>query len=276
MAVVPSDYQGRFVGRVGSVVGYVWKNRACIRAYRRSIAYPNTEGQQLQRSWFVSMVRFASQATPALKLGLRHLAEEHQMTEGNYFVLTNKSHFVRENGAVSIAYDKLLISSGPAADVFFRNPRFGEDQVVSVEFEKNAMALRASGEDRVYLYVYSPTLGMGLLSGGATRRSKSIRIRLPESWSGHQVHLYGFVVDRDGRASNSTYIGTGRVDYYEDHDQDIMQNKSWKDFVDMANRANGVSADVDSPDRAVRRSASSSEGRAGVVDDEVFPQKVPL
>jgi hypothetical protein len=170
---------------------------------------------------------------------MKHMAVEHKMTEGNYFVLTNKAHFLREKGSVTVSYDKLCIASGPAADVFFRNPRFGDDQVISVEFEKNSMALRSSGDDMVYLYVYSPTIGKGILSQGAHRRTKAIRIRLPEDWSGHQVHLYGFVVDRDGRSSNSTYIGMGRVDFYEEHEPDVELSKSWKDFVDMANRANG-------------------------------------
>ena len=43
-------------------------------------------------------------------------------------------------------------------------------------------------------------------------------MRLPQHWSGTEVHLYGFVVDRNGRASNSAYIGSGYVNQPLDND----------------------------------------------------------
>ena len=62
------------------------------------------------------------------------------------------------------------------------------------------------------------------------------------------MHLYGFVVDKDGRPSNTTYIGVGRVNHYEDRGRYIPLNKSWKDFVEMANEVNvGTSVVDDEP-----------------------------
>ena len=31
---------GPFLGKVGTVVGYVWKGRAVVRGYRRAVRYP--------------------------------------------------------------------------------------------------------------------------------------------------------------------------------------------------------------------------------------------
>ena len=239
MARVDSGILGPFTGRVGTVVGYRWKNTHCMRAYVEHIRYPNTESQQRERDWFVSMVRFAAQARPALKLGMKHHAKEAGMTEGNFFVMLNKQHFSHTDGQVEVDYSKLHLSFGPAADVYFHEARFEEDQTVVVDFEKNRLQLRASSEDSVYLYAYAPGLGQGLLSAPVARRSKSVRFRLPEWWSGREVHLYGFVVDKDGRPSNSTYIGVGRVDQYEYQGRYIPLNKNWNDFVDMANEVNG-------------------------------------
>lgn len=227
-----------FVGRLGTVVGYVRNGRACFRTYRAEVNYPNTAAQQCERDWFVQMVRFAGTAKRALQLGLRHKAKEAAMTEGNLFIKSNKQHFHKEKGVVIIDYEQLQLADGAAADVYFRQPRFEEGEVLCVNYEKNNISLRANASDKVYLYVYAPELEEGVLSAPAERRDKQLKIKLPDSWSGKEVHVYGFVVDRDGRASRSTYIGVGRVNHYEDRGRYIPINKGWNDFVNMAQEAN--------------------------------------
>lgn len=241
MGILQQAATGTFRGRVGDTVGYLWKGKACLRAYQPVVHYPNTEGQQQQRNWFVGMVRFAAKANEALRLGLRPKAEEHQMTESNYFILKNKQHFRLVNGTLEIDYDQLQIASGHAADVYFKAARFEEHETVVVDFEKNMMSLRASAEDKVYLYIYAVGHNEGFLTNPVARRCKTLKTRLPENWAGDEVHLYGFVVDKEGRPSNSTYIGVGRVNHYEDRGRYIPLNKNWKDFVDIANEANAAS-----------------------------------
>lgn len=241
MGLILPGMEGSFTGKVGPVVAYKWKGKVCLRSYRSHINYPDTEGQRQQRNWFVSMVRFASKATEALRLGLHRQATEAQMTEGNYFVQLNKSHFRMTKKGVEIDYDELRLSAGSAADVYFKRPRFEEGETVVVDYEKNMMSLRASGEDNVYLYVYAPNLEIGYLSQPSKRRNKTLRVNLPEAWANEEVHLYGFVVDREGRASNSTYLGMGRMDHYEERGQYISINKNWKDFLAIAQEANSES-----------------------------------
>lgn len=226
---------GGFSGKVGTVVGYMWRNRPCLRAYRRTINYPNTEQQQKQRDWFVSMVRFAAQANGALRMGFHQQSLDAQMTEGNYFVMKNKQHFHREGGEVKVDYARLKIAAGTAADVYFKDARFGQDETVAVDFDKNTMSLRASGDDSVYLYIYAPALGAGMLSAAAQRRSKQVALRLPSAWAGHEVHIYGFVVDKEGRASGSTYIGMGRVSHQEERGRYMPVDSKWQEFVNLAN-----------------------------------------
>lgn len=234
MATIYQGINGPFSGRVGPVVGYIWKGRPCLRAYKRDVRYPNTPSQQSERSWFVGMVRFAATAKSALRLGLGHAASEHSMTEGNYFVMKNKAHFAMHEGRQVVNYSLLQLAQGPAADVFFHDAEFGADEVVSVDFERNALQLRASSEDKVYVYAYSEDSKEGFLSAPVPRRSKHLKFRLPEHWSGQVVHLYGFVVDRDGRPSNSTYIGVGKVNHQMEHGHYIPLSNSWLEFVDVA------------------------------------------
>ena len=234
MAKIYQGPLGNFSGKVGTVVGYMWRGRPCIRVYRHAINYPNTEQQQQQRDWFVSMVRFASQATGALKFGFRQKSLEAHMTEGNYFVMMNKRHFHRREGQLSVDYEHLKIAEGSAADVYFKQPHFEQDEIVTVGFEKNTMSLRASGEDSVYIYIYAPDLATGILSAPTTRRSRQVSLKLPTTWAGHEVHIYGFVVDKEGRASNSTYIGPGRVSHEEERGRYRAMDNVWQEFVNLA------------------------------------------
>ncbi len=229
---------GPFIGKVGTNVGYVWKNKPCVRTYRKEVHYPNTADQQRERDWFVSMVRFAAQARQALVLGVHKQAEVASMTEGNYFINKNKEYFQQSNEGLVIDYARLLLAAGPAADVVFHDAVFREHQTVSIDFDKNTLFSRASSDDKVYVFAYSPDLKRGMLVSPAERRKKNITFQLPEDWSGAEIHLYGFVVDREGRPSNSTYIGAGRVDHYSEGGNYIPLNKSWMDFVEMANQAN--------------------------------------
>lgn len=238
MGKLTSGILGPFTGRLGTAVGYMWKQRACVRSYRPHINFPNTPLQQEQHNWFIGMVRFAATANPALKLGFRTLSYDASMTEGNYFVMKNKQHFHMEESGLTVDYDKLQIAAGPAADVYFKSPRFEPNETICVDFDKNSFSIRASSEDSVYLYIYSPALAKGILSAPTARRAKQVRISLPQEWSGAEVHIYGFVVDRERRASNSTYIGVGRVNHYEDRGRYIPLDNNWQQFVDLAKETN--------------------------------------
>ncbi len=242
MGILYEGLNGAFSGKVGPVIGYRWKNRSCIRAYNNKICYPNTQQQQHERSWFVGMVRFAAHAKDAIQLGLRQQAEEKGMTEGNYFISRNKMHFHRiEDGTVEVDYNKLTIAEGAGNNVLFHNPIFRENETLEVNFEKNVIFGKTGSDDQVYLYIYSPELEEGWLTAPTARRNKCIKFQLPEHWSGSIVHIYGFVIEKDGRTSTSSYVGVGKVNHTEERGVYIPINKSWNDFVEMATHANGES-----------------------------------
>ena len=215
MAQLEQGILGPFRGKVGTVVGFMWRGKHVVRAYRKEINYPNTENQQVERAWFVSMVRFAATARPALLLGLRERAARWQMTEGNAFVRMNKGCFGRGRMETIdtietidfIDYQMIKISEGSAAAVRFTTAVVDGDGVLRVSFEKKGVLTRARGCDRVYVYVYNTGTREGLLSAPSERRSGRLSMQLPDGWTELNTKLWGFVVDQEGRASNSSYIG---------------------------------------------------------------------
>ena len=214
MAKLEQGILGPFRGKVGTVVGYLWRGKHVVRAYRREINYPNTESQQAEREWFVGMVRFAATARQALLLGLREMAAREQMTEGNVFVRMNKGCFGRgaaRRVRTGVDYEHIRIAEGAAAPVRFSMASVDENNVLHVDFERNSGMTRAKGSDRVYVYVYNTDTREGLLSHPAERRRGHLVMLLPEGWNERNVRMWGFVVDGEERASGSAYIALGGV-----------------------------------------------------------------
>ena len=208
-------------GTVGTVIGYQWRGRWCLRARPRRVHNPRTDRQQHNRQLFKAVWSFATGLRLPLRTSLRQTALDSHMTECNRFMHINKGCFALDGeGRLTVDYENLAVSEGSVAPVGFVQPVV-EESTVTIPFEKNPLHLRANSDDEVYVLALCPDLDDYRLSAPAYRRTKSISLTLPERWQGHEVHLYGFVTDYAGRASESIYIGVlmnGSVDNREFND----------------------------------------------------------
>lgn len=201
-------------GTVGTVIGYEWRGRWCLRARPLRVRNPRTARQQANRVLFKQMVQLAGSMKKALRKGLHAMSMKEHITECNYFVKYNKECFSLDGEQrMAVDWEQLIISDGPLAA-----PVFGEGQTcrtsptgptsLTVDFQSHAEGERASGDDEVYLHAWCPELGEGVLSVPAYRKAGSVSLELPERWQGKRVHLYGFAVDYEGNASPTTYLGS--------------------------------------------------------------------
>ena len=223
MSLVYNGYMGPVIGRLGPAVGYLWRGRPVFRAYVRHIHYPNTPQQQAERQWFVAMVRFAAEARSALLQGLNEPALRQGMTEGNWFVRSNKQHFhsspklgegdpqgggVCHNSPdqITVDYPRLALSEGPVAPVTPTAVEIADDGILTVDFNKNSHLRHARAIDSVHLYLYNATLRRGLHAAPVRRCAGRVALRLPDGWQQHDLHCYLFVTDTRSLASPTTYI----------------------------------------------------------------------
>lgn len=202
-------FNGGFSGRLGNVVGYNWCGQWCVRSLPSVFHDARTERQLAQRALFAEMVRFAGRVRRVLNVSMRVAARNEHVTPSNLFVRLNKQCFALEGDALSVDYAALRLSEGPVAPVAFDVPQLIDDTTISIAFEKNPEHRNCSQDDEVHLVVYCPELDAFDFSNGFMRRSKRLEMKLNEGWAGKVVHLWGFVVDCAGRASQSTYIGSG-------------------------------------------------------------------
>lgn len=217
-------------GTVGTVIGYQWRGKWCLRARPRFVHNPRTEVQQRNRMLFKEVVLMASTLRSALHKGLHVKALEAQMTECNYFYHRNKACFSLEEGRLAVDYENLQVSEGPVAPVGFGEPE-GESETLTVPFEKNPLHARAGSDDEVRLLAVCMEMDDMRMSPPAYRRSKSVSITLPTEWEGKEVHLYGFVTDYEGRASASTYIGVLMNGLSDEREADLHEELALEDVT---------------------------------------------
>ena len=107
-------------GTVGTVIGYEWRGRWCLRSRPLRVHNPRTAKQQANRSLFKQMVELAGSMKVALRKGLRKRSLEQHMTECNQFVKYNKERFALDGeGKIMVEWESLIISEGEVAAPVF-------------------------------------------------------------------------------------------------------------------------------------------------------------
>ncbi len=211
MAKLDMGILGGFSGRVGTVVGYHRRGAWFVRAYQPHIKDRKSAAQLEQRSRFKAMIQFASPATPVLRVGLRQVAADWQITEGNAFLKINKECFPRESrnprnsrdsrNSRAIDYPSLRFSAGSLAVPAALRYAVEEGGVLHVRWSAEGGALT----DRIYIYVYSPALGTGFALEGE-RGGRHAQALLPEGFADGGLHVWAFAAGKDGRVSATVYV----------------------------------------------------------------------
>ena len=172
MAKQTNGTLGGFVGKLGPVVGYRWKNVWCVRSQTRIVNNPRTEAQQEHRSLFKQEVQLAGRMRWAVNIGLKELSDQMDMTAQNLFVRANQQCFNLVDGRMEVDYANLCVSAGSVAPVAITEWGVDADNVLEVSFEKNPLHLSCSQFDNVYVWVWCPEAGVGYLANAVYRRMK--------------------------------------------------------------------------------------------------------
>ena len=231
-------------GTVGTVIGYEWRGKWCLRSRPLRVHNPRTEKQQANRQLFKQMVALAGTMKLALRKGMHSVSLAMHVTECNLFVKRNKECFTLDSdGRMVVDWEQLIISEGELVAPVFQgiplsqpqaaasSPNLGEqldsrhlgsspmlgegdrrkavvEGYVTFPFAPCAEGELASGDEEVYVYAYCPEMEEGVLSAAAWRRMGNVTLSLPERWQGKEVHFYGFAVNYEGEASATVYIGS--------------------------------------------------------------------
>ena len=200
---------GKQSGRIGQIVGRVTRGKQYFAALP-TVAKDRKVSSKEQdvRLKFKTLTQLAKGFKQGIKVSLERYAKyAPYITPFNHFVKINKDAVHVEGGVAEIEYGAILLAPEGAS--------FDEPLRVSVAFTPNSDVPMADADDNVYLFVYEPESGQGILSAPVKRSSAAVEMRLPSTWSGLTVHVYGFTIgagrDNLGLGSPSAFIGTGNV-----------------------------------------------------------------
>ena len=225
MAKQTDGINGGYRGRVGAVVGYMWRGQWCVRTRPAAFHDAKSERQLAQRELFKASVAFAGSVKSVLRTGLHVPALAAHKTECNYFIMINKRCLVWDDEGLHVDYPNLRVSEGPVAPVAFGAPQRVDECTMVVPFEKNPEHRRADANDKVYIAAFCAETGEAELSIPVYRRTRQVTVVLPTNWAGKEVHLYGFVQDNAGRTSESLYIETTNSEDTSDSEIESMVNE---------------------------------------------------
>ncbi len=259
-----------YQGRVGNTIGYYWRGKWCMRALPAQYKDARTESQVAQRNLFKLTVGFASHARQVIYAGLKAESVRHNLTESNYFMRINKGCFALVDNQLAVDYESLQLSDGPVAPVAFNAPQLIDETTVSITFDKNPLHRSTKSDDMVRLVAYCPELGDFDISAPAYRRGKQLEMKLHEFWAGREVHLWGFVTDNAGRASQTLYIGSGilSTDEWEAEEAE-GESVDATDATAQANPQGGSAA----TDAETAEGANRTDGRAEQLKNQGISKK---
>ena len=258
MARQTAGFMGGFHGRLGPAVGYMWRGVWCVRSYNPHPRNPRTEAQTAHREMFKREVQLASYMSWAVNLGFRDLSYDNGMTPYNMFVHLNQHAFSLVDNIFTVDYSALRLCSGPVAGVSFGEPVWGEGNVLTVTFDRDASGQRGEYYDSVYLYAYCPDMEDGFLAAPVYRRTRRITVALPDGYAGHEVHLYGLVVNEEGEWSETIYAGC------VNSEEGGMRSEEFSEEGGVRNEELGVSSAGWQPaNHVVRGQAVRGSGRDG-------------
>lgn len=218
MAKIRGNLFGGYTGKLGLNYGrYVHGvNLGAMMPTKRDAQKASAQQKDLMER-FATLGILASGFLNAIRLGLKVTAKTMGplVSEFDAFVKLNKDAVHVEGGVAAIEYSDLQIAKGNLPQVGFNAASFEEPLIVKADFTPNSDTPGADAEDSVYMVAYEPTSKMAVMSAPVQRGNGNVEVRVPSTWSGTTVHVYGFTIGagrgNKGVISNSVYVGTGNV-----------------------------------------------------------------
>ena len=216
MAIYNAGYLSPIRKKLGNAVGRKWRTLDVLAVYQPFVSNPKSEAQELVRTRFAFAASLAMAFDSAVKIGFKGICDGTKVPERSMFIKKNWSNVHADTpGAATVDYTELVIAQGSLPECSFGNASFADPLQVEVPMNDTTELPNADAHDKVYLYVYSPEAGAGVMGDVVTRADESVKCLVPAYWNGHRVHAWGFAVgagvDNAGKISVSRYLGSGTI-----------------------------------------------------------------
>ena len=192
MSKTANGYMGIQIGKLGPAIAQMWKGRNVYRSHNPFIHDPKTDAQRQVRTRFGAINQLARALSPAINAGFAYKADAEHNTTRALFTRDNYHLLSYDQGQPDIDMTLLSLADGPLTPVAFGTPSIS-DLTLTVPIANSYSGIGcALDSDRVHLLVANRTKDMAILVSAA-RTDTQLQASLPDTFSGTQVELYGFV-----------------------------------------------------------------------------------
>lgn len=197
------------VGSFAGAVGYIDKQgRVQMRSKPEKVSDPNTKRQREVRLRFLAISTVA-QGMKNVLLGLTPQAKAKRISLRNTFVKYNyaatEGTVYDTNGDGTTDFTLVKLSMGPVGNPTFAAPTSTDPLQIDVAVSGVDADPESTMDNAVvYIVAYNPTLNKSLMAHEKLQ-SGTISIRVPNSWNGENVKVYGFVQRFDSAQAREQY-----------------------------------------------------------------------
>jgi hypothetical protein len=209
MARLSSGIFGPIHGKLGSVVGAVWKQTAYLRTMptERKSGLKATPAQIASREKFKFVNEWLAPFYAYVTVGFRNYAKD--KTEINTAFSKNyRQATVGVYPDLSIDYEKVVLAKGNLAGLYSVKVELAQPDLLKLNWKQNHND-DSSTDDQVMLIVYNRELKIvdGFI-GGCNRANLQCSLELNPKLIGKSLDVYVSVVSLNGkRVANSEYLG---------------------------------------------------------------------
>ena len=207
MAILYNGINGPFSGKVGTVVGYKWKNKAVMRGLPSQRKGGPSPLQLQQHAKFRLMNVFLNPLVSLLNLTFNNLAFE--MTGYNKaFSYNVKNAIAGDYPEYNIDYPMVLISRGDLPNVTMPSVTSSETGILKFSWTDNSGKGKAKPTDMAFVAVFNEEKRQWINKLNlSVRSSGNCSIDVAKLFA-KQVHSYVGFISEDGKeVTDSIYVG---------------------------------------------------------------------
>lgn len=181
-------------GRVGNVVFRKFRSGYVTSSRPEFIKRTPTPAELDRRNRFSALSKLTAAFAKAAVLGfypntLGMLGARNQFSKANAKLVTVT------DGVVEVDYMRIDVTSADKlAAPAFQTPTTGEDLTVTVKYSSVLDVNETSEDDEIRVLVYQPNLNMSVISAAGLRKAGTLSVKVPQMWSGTEVHIYAFAI----------------------------------------------------------------------------------
>jgi hypothetical protein len=202
---------GPVSGKVGPVVGGVWKGIAYLRSLPASYTDAQSDAQLAVRQKFSVLGKFLQPMSEFLQLGFKAAAIG--MTGINAAFKYNYANaFTGTYPNIAIDYPNARIAQGTLPGVLNQVASSTVAGTVKFDWEDNSGEIGAAATDKTLLVVYNPTQNQAVTVNQLAERADGTQtVTVPDSFSGDLCECYMAYISAAGVLSNSAFAGAVTV-----------------------------------------------------------------